>query len=62
MIFNLLTPRGWGHKCASAHPIHVNNSKTEFGRISSDGLRGDRITYGEMDGRLETITISLLLS
>ena len=47
-IFDLLTPfqgpRGWGQKnCAVAHPIHVSNSHTKFGRISSKGSEGDSV-------------------
>ena len=48
MIFDLLTPpqgpRGGGQKFfAVARPIHVSNSHTKFGWISSNGL-GDSIT------------------
>ena len=31
-------------KIAVARPIHVSNSHTKFGRISSNGLGGDSIT------------------
>ena len=60
MIFHLLTPgpQGWVHKCAIACPIHVSNSLTKFGWVSSDGVWGDSITYGWMDEWMETITIS----
>ena len=51
MIFDLLAPpqgpRGRGQKkCAVAHPIHVSNSHTKFGWISSNGLGGDSVTDG----------------
>ena len=54
MIFDLLAPpqgpRGRGQKkCAVAHPIHVSNSHTKFGWISSNGL-GDSVTDGRTDG------------
>ena len=40
-------PQGVGPKnCAVAHPIHVSNSHTKFGWISSNGLGGDGITDG----------------
>ena len=63
MIFDLLAPpqgpRGRGlKKCAVAHPIHVSNSHTKFGWISSNGLGGDSVTDGRTDGRTETIAIS----
>ena len=56
MIFDLLAspqgPRGRGQKkCAVAHPIHVSNSHTKFGWISSNGLGGDRMTDGRPDGQ-----------
>ena len=42
MLFDLLAPplgpRGRGKKCAVARPIHVSNSHTKFGWISSNGL------------------------
>ena len=49
-------PQGAGPKknCAVAHPIHVSNSHTKFGWISSNGLGGDSVT----DGRTEAIAIS----
>ena len=55
MIFDLLAPaqgpRGRGKKkCAVARPIHVSNSHTKFGWISSNGLGGDSITDGRTDG------------
>ena len=47
MIFYLLThpqgPRGRGQKSAVARPIHVSNTHTKFGWISSNGLEGDSI-------------------
>ena len=63
MIFYLLAPpqgpRGRGKKkCAVAHPIHVSNSHTKFGWISSNGLGGDIVTDGQTDGRTEAIAIS----
>ena len=53
-------------KCAVAHPIHVSNSHTKFGWISSNGLGGDSVTDGrtdgqtdgQTDGRTEAIAIS----
>ena len=33
------------------HPIHVSNSHTKFGRISSNGLGGVSITDGQTEGR-----------
>ena len=41
-----------------AHPIHVSNSHTKFGWISSNGLGGDSITDGRTDRRTKAITIS----
>ena len=38
-------------KCAAAHPIHVNKSHTKFGGISSNGLGGDSVIDGQMDGQ-----------
>ena len=51
MVFDLLTPpQGAGPKnCAVACPIHVSNSHTKFGWISSNCLGGDRMTDGQMD-------------
>ena len=47
MIFDLLAPGGGAkNKCAVAHPIHVSNSHTKFGLISSNGLGGDNVTDG----------------
>ena len=51
MIFDLLAPpqgpRGRGQKkYAVAHPIHVSNSHSKFGWISSNGLGGDSVTDG----------------
>ena len=55
MIFDLLTPpqgpRGRGQKKFDiARPIHVSNSHTKFGWISSNGLGGDSITDRQTDG------------
>ena len=63
MIFDLLAPpqgpRGRGQKkYAVAHPIHVSNSHTKFGWISSNGLGGDSVMDGLTDGRTEAIAIS----
>ena len=54
MIFDLLTmPRtlGGGAKIvfAVAQPIHVSNTHTEYGWISSNGLGGDSITVGRVE-------------
>ena len=51
MIFDLLAPpqgpRGQGQKkYANARPIHLSNSHTKFGLISSNGLGGDSVTDG----------------
>ena len=52
MIFDLLAPpqgprgRGKKKKSAVAHPIHVSNTHTKFGCISSNGLGGDSVTDG----------------
>ena len=63
MIFDLLTPphgpRGRGKKKFDvARPIHISNSHTKFGRILSNGLGGDIITYrwmedSQTDGRTD---------
>ena len=55
MIFDLLAPpqgpRGRSQKkSAVARPIHVSNSHTKYGWISSIGLGGDRVTDGRTDG------------
>ena len=55
MTFDILAPpqgpRGRGKKkCAVARPIHVSNSRTKFGWISSSGLGGDSVTDGRTDG------------
>ena len=56
MIFDLLAPpqgprgRGQKKKSAVAHPIHVSNSHTKFGWISSNGLGGDSVTDRRTDG------------
>ena len=60
MIFDLLIPPrapGGGSKnnFAVAGPIHVSNSHTKFGWISSNGLGGDSITDGCADRRTEAI-------
>ena len=57
MIFDLLAPpkgpRGQDQKkCAVARSIHVSNSHTKFGWISSNGLGGDSVTDGRTDGRM----------
>ena len=47
MIFDLLAPpQGAGpkKKSAVAHSIHVSNSHTKFGWISSSGLGGNSVT------------------
>ena len=53
MIFDHLTPpqgpRGGGG-IAVARPIHVSNSHTKFGWISSNGVGGDSVTDGQTDG------------
>ena len=59
MIFDLLAPPqgprgGGGGESAVALLIHVSNSHTKFGWISSNGLVGDSVT----DGRTEAIAIS----
>ena len=55
MIFDLLAPpqgpRGRGqNKSAVARPIHVSNTHTKFGWISSNGLGGDSVTDRRTDG------------
>ena len=42
-------PKGAGQKYAIERPIHVSNSHTKFGWISTNGLGGDRV----MDGRTD---------
>ena len=45
-------PQGAGPKTVwCCTPIHVSNSHTKFGWISSNGLRGDSITDRRTDGR-----------
>ena len=61
MIFDLFAPpqgpRGRGQKkCTVAHPIHVSNSHTKFGWISSNGLGGDSVTDGRTDRRTDRRT------
>ena len=53
MIFDLLVPpQVVGPKnCAVACPIHVSNSHTKFGWISSHDLGGDIVMDGRTDGR-----------
>ena len=56
MIFDPLTPpqgpRGRGQKKFDvARPIHVSNSHTKIGSISSNGLEGDSITDRRTDGQ-----------
>ena len=47
-------PQGAGpKKCAVAHPIHVSNSHSKFGWISSNGLGGDSVTDRQMDRRTD---------
>ena len=62
MIFELLAPpqgpRGGAKKCAAVRPIHVSNSHTKFGWISSNDLGGDSVMDGQTDGRMEVIAIS----
>ena len=58
MIFYLLTPpqgpRGRGQKqFAVARPIHVSNSHTKFGWISSNGLGIDSIKDRRTDRRMD---------
>ena len=58
MIFDLLTPpqgpRGGAKKTFDvARPIHVSNSHTKFGLISSNGLGGDSIMDRRMDRRTD---------
>ena len=43
-----------GKKCVVARPIHVSNSHTKFGWISSNSLGGDIVT----EGQTEAIAIS----
>ena len=65
MIFDLLTPplgpRGWGQKkFGVARHIHVSNSHTKFGYISSNGLAGDSIMEGRTDGGDNNILFAFL--
>ena len=58
MIFDLLAPyqgpRGRGQKkCVVARPIHVSNTHTKFGWISSNGLGEDSVTDGRTDGQTD---------
>ena len=46
-------PGGGAKKSAVAHPIHVSNSNTKFGWISSNGLGGDSLRNGQTDGRTD---------
>ena len=61
MIFDLFGPspgpQGAGpKKCAVAHPIHVSNSHTKFGWISSNGLGADSVTDRRTDGQTDRRT------
>ena len=61
MIFDLLAPpkgpRGWGLKISAvARPIHVSNTHTKFGWISSNGLGGDSVTDRRTDDRMDRRT------
>ena len=64
MIFDPVAPpqgpRGHGPKnnFDVARPIHVSNSHTKFGWISSNSLGGDSITDRRADRQTEAITIS----
>ena len=40
-------------KCAIACSVHVSNSHTKFGWISSNGLRGYSVTGGWTDGGMD---------
>ena len=40
-------------KCVVARPLHVSNTHTKFGWISSNGLGGDSVTDGRTDGRTD---------
>ena len=54
-------PRGRGQKnCYVARPIHVSNSHTKFGWISSNGLGGGSITDGQTDGGDNNIPFAFL--
>ena len=56
-------PQGVGpKKCAVAHPIHVSNSHTKFGWISSNGLGGDRVTDRRADRRTDGWTEAIAIS
>ena len=59
MIFDLLTPpQGSRGEFNVARSIHVSNSHTKFGWISSNGLGGDSTMDRWTDRRIEAITIS----
>ena len=60
--FLLAPPRasGGGPKSIVAHPIHVSNSHTKFGWISSNGFRGVSVTDGRTDGGDCNIPIAFL--
>ena len=45
-----------------ARPIHVSNSHTKFGWISSNGLGGDSITDRRTDGRTDRRTEAITIS
>ena len=55
MIFDFWPlPRGWAKKKFDvARPIHVSNSHTKFGWISSNGLGGENITDRRTDGQTD---------
>ena len=58
MIFDLFChspgPQGLEpKKCAVARPVHMRNSHTELGWISSTGLGGDSALDGRTDGRTD---------
>ena len=48
----LFLPRApWGGKNNCCYtPLHVSNSHTKFGWISANGLEGDSVTVGRMEG------------
>ena len=64
MIFDLFDPspgpKGAGKKFDVARPIHVSNSHTEFGWISSNGLGGDSTTDRRTDGGVYNIPFAFL--
>ena len=52
-MFDLLTPpqgpRGGAKKCAVASPIHVSNSHTKFGWVSSKFISEEMAYLGQTD-------------